>query len=49
MRFLIRLVCVLLFVHGSGQLTIAQQTDSLLQLLDKSTSPERTIQLSAIG
>lgn len=45
MRYLIRLVCVLLFVHGSGQITIAQQIDSLLQLLDKSTSPELTIQL----
>jgi len=45
MRFLIRLVCVWLFVHGSGQVTIAQQTDSLLELLNKSTSPETTIHL----
>ncbi|MBX2964147.1 MAG: tetratricopeptide repeat protein [Cyclobacteriaceae bacterium] len=45
MRFSIRLVCVLLFVHGSGHVTIAQQTDSLLQLLDKSTTPESTAQL----
>lgn len=45
MRFLIRLVCVWLFVYGSGQVTVAQQADSLLQLLDKSTSPESTIHL----
>jgi len=45
MRILILLVCVLLSNLCSGQVTVAQKTDSLLQLLDKSTSPESTIQL----
>ena len=44
MRFLIRLVCVMLLVLA-GKLTSARQPDSLLQLLNKSTSPELSIQL----